>query len=100
MITDASADDNSLKSIDVLELEVAADSPVSPNGSRAVHFCDSKDILADRSVANVWMVDTDGINHRSLLSGAQAFSGPRWPASDERRKILKMLHNSTHVYLH
>ncbi len=80
----ASADDTTFKNVDVFELEVATDTQISPDGSRVVYARVAKDIMTDRSVSNLWIVDADGEHHRPLLSGAQSFSSPRWSPNGDR----------------
>lgn len=80
----AGADDSTFKNIDVFELEVATDTQISPDGSRIAYSRVSKDIMTDRSVSNIWVVDANGEHHRPLLSGAQSYSSPRWSPSGDR----------------
>jgi len=80
----AGADDNTFKNIDVFELEVATDTQISPDGSRIAYARVSKDIMTDRSVSNIWIVDANGEHHRPLLSGVQSYSSPRWSPSGDR----------------
>ena len=69
---------------DVFELEVADDPQISPDGSRVAYVRRSMDIMTDRPVSNIWIVDTDGNNHRPLLSGARNFSEQSWSPSGDR----------------
>jgi dipeptidyl aminopeptidase/acylaminoacyl peptidase len=80
----AGADNNTFKNIDVFELEVATDTQISPDGSRIAYSRSSNDIMADRSVSNIWIVDANGEHHRPLMSGAQSYSSPRWSPSGDR----------------
>ncbi len=80
----AGADNNTFKNIDVFELEVATDTQISPDGSRIAYSRSSNDIMTDRSVSNIWIVDANGEHHRPLLSGAQSYSSPRWSPSGDR----------------
>jgi dipeptidyl aminopeptidase/acylaminoacyl peptidase len=80
----ASADDAIFKNTDVFELEIAADPQVSPDGSQIAYSRVSMDIMTDRPISNIWIIDADGDNHRPLLSGAHSFSSPRWSPSGDR----------------
>lgn len=73
-----------LRNIDVFELEVATDPQISPDGNQVVYVRQSNDIMTDRARSNIWVVGTDGENHRPLLSGAQSFTSPRWSPSGDR----------------
>ncbi|MDJ0940576.1 MAG: S9 family peptidase [Woeseiaceae bacterium] len=73
-----------LKNVDVFQLEVAADPQISPDGSQIVYVRRSMDIMSDRPVSNLWIIDANGGNHRPLESGARSFSSPRWSPSGDR----------------
>jgi Tol biopolymer transport system component len=78
------ADENIFVNTDVFELEVAANPQISPGGSRIAYTRRSMDIMTDRAVSNIWIVDADGDNHRPLLSGAKSYSGQRWSPNGDR----------------
>jgi len=78
------SDTNILKNLDVFELEVAADPQISPDGSQIVYARRSMDIMSDRPVSNLWIIDEDGDNHRPLLSGSGSYRSPRWSPSGDR----------------
>jgi len=70
--------------LDVFELEVAVDPQISPDGEQIVYVRRSGDIMTDRNRASVWIVDSDGAEHRPLLTGTTSFSSPRWSPSGDR----------------
>jgi acylaminoacyl-peptidase len=81
----AFADDHStLKNIDIFELELAADPQIAPNGASVAYTRRAMDIMSDRPVSHIWLVDIDGEEHRPLLSGAGSFHSPRWSPSGDR----------------
>lgn len=69
---------------DVFELEVVTDPQISPSGNQIVYVRQSNDIMIDRARSNIWIVGSDGKNHRPLLSGAQSYTSPRWSPSGDR----------------
>lgn len=72
-----------LRNVDVFEIEIAADPQLSPNGRQVAYLRRSMDIMTDRALSNIWIVNTDGSDHRPLLSGTAGYSSPRWsPAGD------------------
>jgi acylaminoacyl-peptidase len=77
-------DDDIFRNTDVFELEVAVDPQISPDGSRIAYVRGSMDIMTDRLVSNIWILDVDGDNHRPLLSGANNYSQQRWSPSGDR----------------
>ena len=82
--TCAIADDDIFLNTDVFELEVAADPQISPDGSQVAYARRSMDIMTDQPVSNIWIIDTDGGNHRPLLSGERSFSGHTWSPQGDR----------------
>lgn len=80
----AAGEDNAFLNTDVFELEVAANPQISPDGSRIVYSRQSMDIMTDRPVSNIWIIDADGSNHRPLLTGARAFGGQAWSPGGDR----------------
>lgn len=80
----ADADDRRFRDADVFDLEYALDPQVSPDGSQVAYVRQTMDVMTDRALQNVWIVDANGANHRPLLSGAASFSSPRWSPSGDR----------------
>ena len=66
---------------DVFQLERAADPQISPDGSRIVYSRTSFDIMTDRSRSALWIVNSDGSDHRPLITGPNNFSSARWSPS-------------------
>lgn len=70
--------------LDVFELEWAADPQISPDGSQVVYLRSGMDIMTDRRVRSLWIVDADGTNHRKLTSYEGNESSPRWSPDGSR----------------
>ena len=71
---------------DVFELENASDPQLSPDGKQVVYVRVWRDVMADRTRSNLWLVDVDGERHRALTSGKRNDSAPRW--SPDGRRLL------------
>ena len=80
----AEASDTILVNTDVFELEVAANPQISPDGSQIAYERRSMDIMTDRAVATIWIVDSDGRNHRPLLSDERNYGGQVWSPGGDR----------------
>lgn len=78
------ADNSVFLNTDVFELEIAGDPQISPDGSRVVYVRNSNDIMIDRTRANLWIINSDGSDHRPLLSGTDSYSSPRWSPDGSR----------------
>ncbi len=80
----ADHNDHILKNLDVFELERATDPQISPDGERVAYERRAFDIMTDRAVSSIWVVDADSRNHRPLLSDGGSFSSPRWSPNGDR----------------
>ncbi len=63
---------------DLFELEWATDPQIAPAGDRIVYVRNFMDRLADRRRSHLWIVDSDGSNHRPLTSGEGSYRWPRF----------------------
>ena len=84
---------------DVFEMEYANDPQVSPDGSRVAYVRTSMDIMTDRARRTIWVVDTNGNNHRPLVSGSGNFSSPRWSPSGDRLAYLSNRDGKTQLFV-
>ena len=84
---------------DVFEMEYADDPQVSPDGSRVAYVRTSMDIMTDRGRRTIWVVDTDGGNHRPLVSGQGDYSSPRWSPSGDRLAYLSNRDGKTQLFV-
>ena len=80
----SAADSAVLQNIDIFELEIASDPQISPDGEEIVYVRKSYDIMTDRQRSNLWLVSTDGQDHRPLMSGVDSYTSPRWSPSGDR----------------
>jgi len=80
----AGDDANILKNVDIFQMEVASDPQISPDGSTVAYVRRAMNIMSDRPVSNIWVIDYDGSGHRPLLSGSDSYSSPRWSPSGDR----------------
>ena len=65
---------NRFEPMDVFALEYAADPQITPDGLQVAYVRTSMDIMRDRKRSEIWVVDTDGTDHRRLAEGGS----PRW----------------------
>lgn len=96
---DSQADPRILQSTDVFQLEYANDPQISPDGRRIVYVRTAMDIMTDRARGNLWIIDSDGANHRPLLSGRQGYSSPRWSPDGTRLAYISGAEGSPQLYL-
>ena len=74
----ASAQANRFTAEDVFQLERTVDPQISPDGNQIVYVRTGLDIMTDRNRSSLWIVNTDGSDHRPLITGPNNYSSPRW----------------------
>lgn len=84
---------------DVFELEFASDPRISPDGSEIVYERQSNDIMTDGSRTSLWILASDGSDHRPLVSGTKSASSPRWSPDAERIAYVEATDNGTGIFV-
>ncbi|MEL6339907.1 MAG: S9 family peptidase [Myxococcota bacterium] len=69
---------------DVFDLEWVDNPQLSPDGRQIAYLRRSFDIMTDSVRSNLWLVNSDGSEHRPLVSGAESVSGPRFSPDGTR----------------
>jgi acylaminoacyl-peptidase len=75
-----------LELIDIYSMEYVSDPRISPDGTKIIYVRNFKDVMTDKNLSNLWMVNFDGTNHRALTTGNQNDFAPRW--SHDGKKIV------------
>jgi len=88
---------NKLTMMDIYELEYASDPQISPDGSKILYVRNFKDVMTDKSLSNIWMVNFDGSNNQPVTTGNQVDNNPRWVA-DNRIIYKSNKDESSQVY--
>ncbi|MBX2812439.1 MAG: S9 family peptidase [Myxococcales bacterium] len=90
---------NQLTPKDIFELEWVASPHFAPNGKQIVYLRRSFDIMTDRAKARLWVVATDGSNHRPLLSDFEQVSSPRWSPSGDRILFISKTKKAAQLFV-
>lgn len=90
---------NQLEMLDIFNLEFVSDPQISPDGSKVIYVRNFKDIMTDKSLSNLWIVNFDGTQNRPLTTGEQNDRSPRW--SHDGKKIVYASNKSgkSEIYL-
>ncbi len=80
---DTPADDR-FQPMDVFQLEYASDPQISPDGKQIVYVRNFMDIMKDRRRSNLWIINSDGTEHRPLTTGKHNDHSPRWSPDGKR----------------
>ena len=75
---------SNLELLDIFSMEYVSDPQISPDGTRIIYVRNFKDVMSDRNLSNLWIVNYDGSNNRPLTTGNQNDSYPRWSHKGDR----------------
>jgi acylaminoacyl-peptidase len=91
-------DDDLFRPLDVFQLQHAADPRISPDGKQIVYVRSSLDIMKDRPHSSLWIINSDGTDHRPLTSGYQSDFAPRWSHDGKRLLYVSTAAGSPQLY--
>ncbi|MEM1326533.1 MAG: S9 family peptidase [Bacteroidota bacterium] len=74
-----------LELLDIFDMEYVSDPQISPDGSKIIYVRNFKDVMTDRNLSNLWIINFDGTNNRPLTTGNQNDFAPIW--SNDGKKI-------------
>ena len=77
---------SNLELLDIFNMEFVSDPQISPDGSKIIYVRNFKDVMTDRNLSNLWIVNFDGTNNRPLTTGNHNDFYPRW--SHDGTKII------------
>jgi len=85
--------------LDVFNLEYVSDPQISPDGSKIIYVRNFKDVMTDRNLSNLWIVDFDGSNNRPLTTGNNNDYQARW-SHDGKKIVFKSNREDGKMKLH
>lgn len=86
--------------LDIFELEYATDPQISPDGKQVVYVRKSMDIMRDRRIGRLWIVDSDAARHRKLTLVDANESSPRWSPDGTRIAYVTEGLDGSEITLH
>jgi dipeptidyl aminopeptidase/acylaminoacyl peptidase len=69
---------------DLFKLSGATDPQISPDGSRIAYVRSAADVMTDKVVPSIWLVDAASGAQQPLVTGAGAHFSPRWSPDGKR----------------
>ena len=94
------ADKKPFEALDVFELEFVSDPQISPDGSKIVYRRDGYDIMKDRRFGNLWIINSDGSNHRKLTAREVSESQSRWSPDGKRIAFSSSTDEGSELYMY
>jgi dipeptidyl aminopeptidase/acylaminoacyl peptidase len=88
-----------MEPLDVFELEFVSDPQISPDGKKIIYVRNFKDIMTDKNLSNLWMIDADGKNNRPLTTGNQNDYSPRWSSDGSQIVYVSNKDGKSQIYL-
>jgi dipeptidyl aminopeptidase/acylaminoacyl peptidase len=90
---------NKLTAMDVFQLQTATDPQISPDGKKIVYVRRFADPMTDKRYSNLWIINTDGTDHRPITTGNRADASPRWSPDGTRIAYLSDGDGKQQIYV-
>ena len=91
-------DDDRFQPLDVFQLEHASDPRISSDGQRVIYVRNFMDVMKDRRRSNLWIINSDGTEHRPLTTGKHSDTSPRWSPDGKRLLYLSNSDGTPQLY--
>ncbi|MCC5932588.1 MAG: S9 family peptidase [Cyclobacteriaceae bacterium] len=94
-----SGDKPALQYMDIFELQYATNPQISPDGRSIVYIRNHFDLMTDRRITNLWMIDYDGQNHYALTSGKKSHGSASWSPDGKRLAYVSSEDGSAQIFI-
>ena len=85
--------------MDEFQIQTPTDPEISPDGKRIVYVRGFADAATDKRYSNLWIINSDGTDHRALTTGNRSDSSPRWSPDGTRIAYLSDADGKTQIYI-
>jgi dipeptidyl aminopeptidase/acylaminoacyl peptidase len=89
----------SLTPADLFQIETVADPQISPDAKWVAYVRQWSDVTTDRRHSNIWMVRTDGTDHRPVTTGKFNETSPRWSPDGKKLLYLSNANGKPQLYV-
>ena len=86
--------------LDVFDLQYVKNPQISPDGSQIGYRRMTFDILKDRAVGNLWMINSSGINNQKLTSRESSEYGAIWSPNGDRLAFISLTDEGPEIYMY
>jgi dipeptidyl aminopeptidase/acylaminoacyl peptidase len=88
------------QSMDVFSLEWVDDPQISPDGTKVVYVRRGMDVMTDKRISRLWIINTDGSEHYKLTSQDVNESNPRWSPDGSRIAFTSSTVNGSELFVY
>lgn len=88
-----------LQLMDIFDLEIAISPQISPDGQAVVYVRRWADVMTDTRFSNIWLMNTDGSEHRPISSGKHQAYNPVWSTDGKKLAFISTENGSAQVYI-
>ena len=88
-----------LTAMDEFQFQLPTDPQISPDGKRIVYVRRFADPMTDKRYSNLWIINTDGTDHRPLTTGNRGDTSPRWSPDGLRLAYLSDADGKQQIYV-
>lgn len=88
-----------LSAMDEFQIQTATDPQISPDGKKIVYVRRFADPMTDRRYSNLWIINSDGSDHRPLTTGNRSDASPRWSPEGTRIAYLSDADGKQQLYV-
>ncbi len=88
-----------LTAMDEFQIQTATDPEISPDGKKIVYVRRFADAATDKRYSNLWIINSDGTDHRPLTTGDRNDSSPRWSPDGTRIAYLSDADGKQQIYI-
>ncbi|MBL8989369.1 MAG: PD40 domain-containing protein, partial [Gemmatimonadetes bacterium] len=85
--------------MDVFNLEYVAQTAISPDGQWVVYVRQFFDVMTDRRYSNLWLVRSDGTDHRPLTTGKYNDYDAVWSPDGKRLAYISTREGAPQIYV-
>src|ERR1700687_1916208 len=98
-LTRAQDSSHKLTAMDEFQLQIASDPQISPDGKKIVYVRRFADPMTDKRYTNLWIINSDGSDHRPLTTGNRSDASPRWSPDGSRIAYLSDADGKQQIYV-
>src|SRR3989449_184753 len=88
-----------LTAMDEYQLQLPTDPQISPDGKKIAYVRRFADPMTDKRYSNLWIINTDGTDHRPLTTGNRSDVSPRWSPDGTRLAYLSDADGKQQIYI-